>query len=120
MSSKPDLIVFPIWWVSATPAAVIAPLPAVMARLADNAGAAFIAVRPSGRSFSRWVCVVYFASATIAESFASACAEQFGFPFCWVRPLGSWWGVSVPACVREWSCVSGSLPYLVISFMVRG
>ncbi|MGB3560902.1 MAG: hypothetical protein WBA24_20370 [Geitlerinemataceae cyanobacterium] len=117
MLRLPDLSLSPIRWVCATPAAIVAPQPGVVARLAYNAGAAFLAVRPSLRSFSRWVCVVYFASATVAESFACACASRFGFPFCRVRALGSWWGVSVPVCIRQWSCVAGSLPYLVVSLM---
>jgi len=108
--------VFPIWRVSATPAAVVAPHPGEVARFADEAGAAFLVVRPSVRAFSRWVCVVYFSSTITAESFADFCAIRFGFPYCRVRDLASWYGVSVPACVREWSRVRGSLPCLVVSY----
>jgi hypothetical protein len=120
MSPKPDLSLSPIWWVAATPAAIVAPHPGLVARFSYSAGAAFLAVRPSGRSCSRWVCVVYFASEAVAESFACACAIRFGFPFCWVRSLGDWWGVSVPASVHQWSCISGSLPCLVVSLVAIG
>lgn len=115
MSPTPDRS-FPIWRVLATPAAAVAPLPGEVARFACDAGAAFLVVRPSVRSFSRWVCVVYFSSTMTAESFADVCATRFGFPYCRVRDLGSWYGVSVPACVREWLRVRGSLPCLVVSF----
>jgi hypothetical protein len=118
MSPKPDLSLSPIWWISATPTTIVAPQPGLVARVAYAAGAAFLAIRPSVRSYSRWVCVVYFSSAAVAESFACTCADRFGFPFCRMRPLGSWWGVSVPVSVYQWSCASGSLPYLVVSLMV--
>lgn len=115
ISTENQLTMSLIWRVLPTPPALAAPVPGLIARLAYTAGAAFIAIRPSVRSFSRWVCVVYFPSATLAESFAGSCADRFGFPFCQVRPLSVWWGVSVPVSVCEWSCVAGSLPCLVVS-----
>lgn len=102
--------------VLASPVSVSAPVPGVVARFAAGAGASFLCVRPSVRSFSRWVCVVLFSSSGAAGSFAAAAASRFGFPFCVVRPRGSWFAVSVPCCVSSFSAVAGSVPCLWSSF----
>ena len=102
--------------VLASPVSVSAPVPGVVARFAAAAGASFLCVRPSFRSFSRWCCVVLFSSSGAAGSFAAAAAARFGFPFCVVRPRGSWFAVSVPCFVSSFSAVAGSVPCLWSSF----
>jgi hypothetical protein len=102
--------------VASSPASVSAPVPGVVARFAAVSGASFFCVRPSVRSFSRWVCVVLFSSGSAAGSFASACAARFGFPFCAVRRRGSWFAVSVPCSVSSFSCSGVSVPCLWSSF----
>ena len=102
--------------VVSSPVSVSAPVPGVVARLASGAGASFLCVRPSVRSFSRWVCVVLFSSGSAAGSFASACAARFGFSFCAVRRRGSWFAVSVPCSVSSFSCSGVSVPCLWSSF----
>ena len=99
-----------------SPVSVSAPVPGVVARLAASVGASFLCVRPSVRSFSRWVAVVLFSSGSAAGSFASACAARFGFSFCAVRRRGSWFAVSVPCFVRWFAASAGSLPCLWSSF----
>lgn len=102
--------------VVSSPASVSAPVPGAVARFAAVSGASFLCVRPSVRSFSRWVCVVLFSSGSVAGSFASASAARFGFPFCAVRRCGSWFAVSVPCSVSSFSCSGVSVPCLWSSF----
>ena len=99
-----------------SPVSVSAPVPGVVARFACSSGASFLCVRPSVRSFSRWVAVVLFSSSGAAGSFASACVARFGFSFCAVRRRGSWFAVSVPCCVSWFVSAVGSLPCLWSSF----
>ena len=99
-----------------SPVSVSAPVPGVVARLAASAGASFLCVRPSVRSFSRWVAVVLFSSSAAAGSFAAAASARFGFSFCAVRRRGSWFAVSVPCSVSWFVAAAGSLPCLWSSF----
>src|SRR4028119_1332453 len=86
---------------SCSPASVFAPSPAAVSVLASAvAGFSFSFVRPSRFSFSRWVCVCLFSSASVAGGFASAVASGLSLPFCRVRRLFGGWGVSVPVFVR--------------------
>lgn len=101
-----------VFSVSVSPVGCPAPVPGVVAGLASVGGGSFFGLRPSRRSFSRWVAVVWFSSAGAAESFAGVACSRFGFPFCAVRACGSWWCVSVPVSVRAFSFVAGSLPCL--------
>ena len=99
-----------------SPVSVSAPVPGVVARFAASAGASFLCVRPSLRSFSRWVAVVLFSSGSVAGSFAAAVSARFGFSFCAVRRRGSWFAVSVPCSVSWFVAAGGSLPCLWSSF----
>ena len=99
-----------------SPVSVSAPVPGVVARFAASAGASFLCVRPSLRSFSRWVAVVLFSSGSAAGSFAAAVSARFGFSFCAVRRRGSWFAVSVPCSVSWFVAAAGSLPCLWSSF----
>ena len=99
-----------------SPSSVSAPVPGLVARFACSSGASFLCVRPSVRSFSRWVAVVLFPSSAAAGSFAAAASARFGFPFCAVRRCGSWFAVSVPCFVSRFCAVAGSLPCLWSSF----
>ncbi len=99
-----------------SPVSVSAPVPGVVARFAASAGASFLCVRPSVRSFSRWVAVVLFSSGSAAGSFAAAASARFGFSFCAVRRRGSWFAVSVPCSVSWFVSAGGSLPCLWSSF----
>ena len=80
---------------------VSAPSPAAVAALASAvSGFRLSFVRSSRRSFTGWVCVCVFSSASVAGGFASAVASGLGLPFCRVvRWLGGW-GVSVPVLCR--------------------
>ena len=89
-----------------------APAPGVVAAAASAAGASFLCVRPSGRSFSWWVCAVLFGSRAAASRFARAAAAGFGLSFCLVRRAGSWFSVSVPCLVFSFSVPAGSFPCL--------
>ncbi|MDJ0902210.1 MAG: hypothetical protein QNJ55_25750 [Xenococcus sp. MO_188.B8] len=106
--------------VSVSPVSVSAPVPGVVARFASGAGASFLCVRPSVRSFSRWVAVALFSSSAAAGSFAAAAASRFGFSFCAVRSRGSWFAVSVPCSVSWFASPGGSLPCLWSSFGAGG
>ena len=101
---------------SVSPVSVPAPVPGAVARFAAAAGASFLCVRPSVRSFSRWVAVVLFSSGSAAGSFAAAASVRFGFSFCAVRRRGSWFAVSVPCFVSSFVSAAGSLPCLWSSF----
>ena len=84
-----------------SPVSVSAPSPAAVSTLASAvSGFGFAFVRSSPRSFSRWVCVCVFASASVADGFASAVASGLSLPFCRVRRVFGGWGVSVPVFVR--------------------
>jgi hypothetical protein len=84
-----------------SPASVSAPSPAAVSVLASAvAGFRFSFVRPSPRSFSRWVVVCVFSSASVADGFAAAVASGLSLPFCRVRRCLGGWGVSVPVFVR--------------------
>lgn len=100
---------------TATPGAVAAPLPGEVASAASAAGASYICIRPSSRSFSNWVAVVYFVSSATASKFASALSQRCEFPFCVVRSVGEWQAVSVPIEVSEFESGAG-LPCLYMSF----
>ena len=102
--------------VAVSPVSVSAPVPGVVARFASGAGASFLCVRPSVRSFSRWVAVVLFSSGSAAGSFAAAASARFGFSFCAVRRRGSWFAVSVPCFVSWFAAAGGSLPCQWSSF----
>ncbi len=101
----------------ASPVFCAAPFPGEVRRLALAAGASFLCCRPSSRSFSRWVCVVFFRSRSAASSFAVPVAgllsgSEFscGSGFCLVRSSGGWFRVSVPVAVEAFSPVSGLCP----------
>jgi len=84
-----------------SPASVSAPSPAAVSTLASAVGgfrSSF--VRRSPRSFSRWVVVCLFSSASVASGFAAAVASGLSLPFCRVRRCFGGWGVSVPVFVR--------------------
>ena len=98
-----------------SPGSVSAPVPGVVADLALGAGASFLCVRPSARSFSRWCCVVVFRRGFAARSFARSVAGRFGLPFCAVRVCGSRFAVSVPCFVASFSSPAASLPCLWLS-----
>ena len=98
-----------------SPGSVSAPVPGVVADLALGAGASFLCVRPSARSFSRWCAVVLFSARSVAASFARSVAGRFGLPFCAVRVCGSRFAVSVPCFVASFSSPPGSLPCLWLS-----
>lgn len=84
-----------------SPVSVCAPAPTAVTALASVvSGFRSASVRPSPRSFSGWVCVPVFASASVAGGFASAVASGLGLPFCRVRRCLGGWGVSVPVFVR--------------------
>ncbi|MFL9456000.1 MULTISPECIES: hypothetical protein [Nostocales] len=87
-----------------------------VAELASRAEASFLCVRPSSRSFSSWVAVVYFGSESVAAEFSAELSFRCGFPFCIVRPAGEWFLVSVPVVVAEVPAVPGGLPCLYLSF----
>lgn len=67
-----------------------------LARLFPGLGA--VAVRPSVRSFSGWVCVCSFRSSVVARRFASVAAARFFAPgaFVAVRRVGRRFRCSVP------------------------
>jgi hypothetical protein len=80
---------------------VCAPSPTAVSSIASAvSGFRFSLVRPSLRSFSRWVCVCVFSSASVAGGFAAAVASGLSLPFCRVRRCLGGWGVSVPVFVR--------------------
>lgn len=84
-----------------SPASVFAPSPAAVSTLASAVvGFCFSFVRPSPRSFSRWVVVSVFSSPAVAAGFATAVASGLSLPFCRVRRVFGGWGVSVPVFVR--------------------
>ncbi|MBD1836667.1 hypothetical protein [Coleofasciculus sp. FACHB-501] len=89
--------------VAPSPLVVPAPAPAAVWVLARSfAGLGVVAVRPSVRSFSGWVCVASFASRPVAAAFSRAAAsELLGGGFCAVRPSpsGRRFRVSVPCLV---------------------
>ncbi len=90
------------WYWGTSPASVsgLAPSPGSVVLWASGAGASFVGVRPSARSFSRWVGVVWFSSRRAAVSFGRAVSsEAFGGGVITVRPCGGWWVVSVPVFV---------------------
>ena len=83
-----------------------APFVSEVVSLARAAGASWVSLRPSSRSFSRWVVVVSFSSRAAAGGFASSVAGLLpgsafsaGVPSCVVRRCGSWWCASVPVSV---------------------
>lgn len=87
--------------VPASSPAAPAPLPAAVWLLARSfPGLGVVAVRPSSRSFSGWVCVCSFASRSVAAAFArAAVASLLGGGFCAVRCFGRRFRVSVPCLV---------------------
>ncbi len=94
--------------VSASPVSVCAPVPGDVVRLVS--GWRFVAVRASARSFSAWVCVLWFDSGFRAGVAARLAARLFGIPFCAVRRCGRWWCVSVPCFVGAFVCPVGAVP----------
>ena len=89
-----------------SPPSCLAPFPGAVRRLAVAAGASWLCLRPSSRSFSRWCVVVYFSSRAAASGFAApvpavlpgACFSS-GVSSVVVRRCGAWWCVSVPVSV---------------------
>ncbi len=76
-----------------------APLAGEVLALAQSfPGLGVVAVRPSSRSFSSWVCVSSFASEGVAVAFARRAAGRFlgSGCGCVVRCVGRRWRVSVP------------------------
>lgn len=102
--------------VEASPPCCLAPLPGVVARLAAAAGASFLSIRPSYRSFSLWVCCIFFPSFAQASTFSKSASSAFDLPFCAVRLVGTKFTVSVPCCIYDWHCPPDSVPCLVVSF----
>ncbi len=90
----------------------VVPVPGAVASAALVGGASFFGVRPSSRSFSGWVAVVWFrcpvAARRFSRSVVSSSGVAAGVPFVFVRSCGSWWVVSVPVFVRSFSFVAGS------------
>ncbi len=92
----------------ALPSPPLCPAPFVseVRPLAVAAGASWLCLRPSVRSFSRWCLVVFFSSRSAAAGFAApvpavlpgACFSS-GVSSVVVRRRGSWWCVSVPVSV---------------------
>ncbi len=82
-----------VFSVSVSPVGCPAPVPGVVAGLASVGGGSFFGLRPSRRSFSRWVAVVWFSSAGAAESFAGgaclpfflSCGWPVWLPFFYIR-----------------------------------
>ncbi|WP_155960629.1 hypothetical protein [Fischerella sp. PCC 9605] len=87
-----------------------APVAAEVVSVAQSFGVGVAAIRPSGRSFSGWVCVCSFGSEAAALRFAAAVGvELFGAADTYfaVRSVGRRWRVSVPCLspavvVRVW------------------
>ncbi|MFB2772262.1 hypothetical protein ACE1AT_23685 [Pelatocladus sp. BLCC-F211] len=87
-----------------------APLAAEVVSVAQSFGVGVAAVRPSGRSFSGWVCVCSFGSFAAAREFARAVGVRFfgeSDTYFAVRAVGRRWRVSVPCLspavvVRVW------------------
>lgn len=104
------------WRSVSSPVSCPAPVPGEVVAVASAAGASFLCVRPSSRSVSRWVAVVYFSSPAAASAFAASAAQEGGFPFCVVRSVGQWQLVSVPVAVSGFEAASGSLPCLFAAF----
>lgn len=102
--------------VVASPIGCPAPLPGEIARIAAAAGASFLSIRPSYRSFSLWVCSLLFPSFAEASAFSESASCAFDMPFCAVRLVGSEFAVSVPCFISDWCCPADSVPCLVVSF----
>lgn len=98
-----------------SPVGVSAAVPGEIVPLAVDAGASFLCVRPSSRSFSGWVVVAFFNSEQIALQFASNTSMLLGLPFCAVRTNGYWFCVSVPVSIRSFSAIGRSLPCLFVA-----
>ena len=89
-----------------SPVGCPAPFVSQVVLLARAAGASWVCLRPSSRSFSRWVVVVFFSSPAAASGFAAPVAGLLpgsafsaGVGSCVVRRCGSWWCASVPVSV---------------------
>ena len=89
-----------------SPPSCPAPFPGAVRRLAVAAGASWLCLRPSVRSFSRWCVVVYFSSRAAASGFAApvsgllpGASFSAGVSSVVVRRCGAWWCVSVPVSV---------------------
>ncbi|MCP2728719.1 hypothetical protein [Limnofasciculus baicalensis] len=102
--------------VGASPPCCPAPIPGEIARLAAAAGASFLSIRPSTRSFSLWVCSVLFPSFAEASAFSESASCAFDLPFCAIRLVGSGFTVSVPCFISSWYSPADSVPCLVVSF----
>lgn len=119
MVSSPSFLFPPAslsWRSVPSPVSCSAWVPGDVAAVASSSGASFFCVRPSSRSVSRWVAVVYFSSPAAASAFARSAADEGGFPFCVVRSGGIWQLVSVPVAVSGFEAASGSLPCLFAAF----
>jgi hypothetical protein len=92
-----------------------APVPGELAYLACSCDASFLLIRPSVRSFSGWVTVVFFGAESAALQFSLSTSEAFTLPFCVVRAAGIWWCVSVPVSIGVFSLVGHSLPCLCLT-----
>lgn len=82
---------------------LVAPFPGVVAGCARVSGASFACCRPSRRSYSGWVLVVFFAGAAEARAFAALAVRCLRSEFfsrgeacVVVRSVGRWFAVSVP------------------------
>ncbi|MCD8489507.1 MAG: hypothetical protein LRZ84_22905 [Desertifilum sp.] len=103
-----SLVVCPLL-VSGSPVSSL-PFPGAVGRAARllspfAGGPVWLSLRPSVRSSSGWVVVVYFGSESLAVQFASASGGFRG-------RFGSWFVVGVPVCVQAWVSVPGSCPVL--------
>ena len=83
-----------------------APFVSEVRPLARVAGASWLCLRPSARSFSYWCLVVFFSSRSAASRFAAPVAGLLpgssfsaGVSSVVVRRCGAWWCVSVPVSV---------------------
>jgi hypothetical protein len=92
-----------------------APVPGELAWLASLSDASFLLIRPSVRSFSGWVAVVFFSAKSSAFQFSLSTSKAFTLPFCVVRASGIWWCVSVPVSIDSFLLVKNSLPCLFLT-----
>lgn len=111
--------------VASSPVPCPAPFVSWLVPCARAAGASFVSLRPSSRSFSGWCVVAFFSSRSAAGSFAARAAWLLpagsfscGVSFVVVRRCGSWWCASVPVSVAFGSVPASSCP--VFFAAVRG
>ena len=102
---------------ASSPVPCPAPFVSWVVPCARAVGASFVSLRPSSRSFSRWVVVSFFPSRAAAGSFAGRVASLLpgssfscGASFVVVRRCGAWWCASVPVSVVWGSVPASSCP----------